>query len=240
MKHIVALSGGKDSTALALRLAEVEPRDYIYICTPTGDELPPMVEHWKKLEKILGKPIIYLGDQTIFELIDEMKMLPNWRARWCTRILKIEACQEYYNENKPAKIYVGLRADEEKRTGNKLFDDDIEQVFPLREWDWGLNEVLNYLDKKQITIPKRTDCGMCFFQRISEWWALWDEYPERFQKYIELEERIGHTFMSPGKFTNWPHALKDLKAEFDKGRIPASVSLQQELFDNSKCRVCSL
>ena len=39
MKHIIALSGGKDSTALALRLAEVEPREYEYVFTPTGDEL---------------------------------------------------------------------------------------------------------------------------------------------------------------------------------------------------------
>lgn len=34
--HVVALSGGKDSTAMALRLAEVEPREYTYVCTPTG------------------------------------------------------------------------------------------------------------------------------------------------------------------------------------------------------------
>ena len=39
-RHIVALSGGKDSTALALRLAEVEPCDYEYICTPTGMNCP--------------------------------------------------------------------------------------------------------------------------------------------------------------------------------------------------------
>lgn len=38
--HVVALSGGKDSTAMALRLREVEPREYTYICTPTGNELP--------------------------------------------------------------------------------------------------------------------------------------------------------------------------------------------------------
>jgi tRNA(Ile)-lysidine synthase TilS/MesJ len=42
MNHIVALSGGKDSVAMALRLVEVEPRDYLYVCTPTGNELHPM------------------------------------------------------------------------------------------------------------------------------------------------------------------------------------------------------
>ena len=57
MKHIVALSGGKDSTALALRLAEVEPRDYEYLCTPTGDELPVMEAHWRHLETLLGGPL---------------------------------------------------------------------------------------------------------------------------------------------------------------------------------------
>ena len=40
MIHVVGLSGGKDSTALALRLAETSPQDYVYLCTPTGDELP--------------------------------------------------------------------------------------------------------------------------------------------------------------------------------------------------------
>ena len=45
MTHVVALSGGKDSTAMALRLAEVEPQEYRYICTPTGRELPAMEAH---------------------------------------------------------------------------------------------------------------------------------------------------------------------------------------------------
>jgi tRNA(Ile)-lysidine synthase TilS/MesJ len=38
--HIVALSGGHDSTALSILLKETEPRPYNYVCTPTGDELP--------------------------------------------------------------------------------------------------------------------------------------------------------------------------------------------------------
>ena len=70
--HIVALSGGKDSTAMALRLAEVEPRNYIYICTPTGDELPDMDRHWKNLECFLGQPLIRLHGEwaDMFELIE--------------------------------------------------------------------------------------------------------------------------------------------------------------------------
>lgn len=53
--HVVALSGGKDSTAMALRLRELNPDvDYVYVCTPTGNELPEMWEHWRKLGQLLG------------------------------------------------------------------------------------------------------------------------------------------------------------------------------------------
>lgn len=37
MEHIIGLSGGKDSTCMALRLLEVEPdTDFQYLITPTG------------------------------------------------------------------------------------------------------------------------------------------------------------------------------------------------------------
>src|SRR6266850_5286122 len=83
-QNIVALSGGKDSTALALRLAEVEPRQYRYVCTPTGDELPEMMEHWARLERLLGAPIERLGTATLPGLIYQQHALPNVWMRWCT------------------------------------------------------------------------------------------------------------------------------------------------------------
>ncbi|MCP4552494.1 MAG: phosphoadenosine phosphosulfate reductase family protein [Bacteroidetes bacterium] len=242
--HIVALSGGKDSSAMAMRLAEIKPRNYIYFCTPTGDELPDMEDHWQKLSRILKQPILRLRDPdypTIYDLIDHFQMLPNWRARWCTRILKIETAQQFYNLVKPAVIYVGLRADEEKRQGNKLYDADIKQVFPMQEWGWGIKEVQKYLREKGITIPRRTDCAMCFYQRIGEWWDLWKYYPDYFKKVADLEDKIKYTLMSPGKHKNWPHKLSDLSNEFKKGRVPRGANSQMDLFnDSSKCRVCSL
>lgn len=90
-KHIVALSGGKDSTAMAIWLTENEPRDYTFVCTPTGDEPDAMFAHWRKLAGLLGKPILPITYRTgLVGLIREQHALPNWRQRWCTRILKIE------------------------------------------------------------------------------------------------------------------------------------------------------
>jgi len=245
MNHLVALSGGKDSTAMALRLKELNPdTEYIFFCTPTGDELPEMFKHWENIECLLGQKLIKLVDQeypTIYDLIDHFQMLPNWRARWCTRILKIELAQKFYQDHLPAKIYVGLRADEPARVGNKLYDENIEQVFPMQEWGWDIYAVHLYLESKGVKIPRRTDCAMCFYQRIGEWWNLWKDHPDHFQRLIDLEDKIGKTLLSPGKFTNWPHALKDLRAEFEKGRIPRGSDLQLSLFTRpSMCRTCSL
>jgi len=238
--HIVALSGGKDSTALAIRLAEIEPRNYIYICTPTGDELPEMETHWQKLSRILKQPILRVRDPeypTIYDLIEHFQALPNFRQRWCTRILKIETAQQFYNLVKPAIIYVGLRADEEKRQGNKLYDADIEQRFPMQEWGWSIKDVWDYLGEKNITIPQRTDCAMCFYQRLGEWWSLWKYYPDYFKRLINLENKIGHTLMSPGKHKIWPHKLSDLGNEFAKGRLPRGVESNSQ---NQKCRACNI
>ena len=240
--HIVALSGGKDSTALALRLNEVYPREYIYICTPTGDELPEMQTHWDKLSKRLQKPIIKLYNtkyKTIYDLIEHFQALPNFRQRWCTRILKIETAQDFYNLNKPAIIYVGLRADETNRKGNTLFDANVTQVFPMQEWGWTINDVKNYLIKKEIEIPRRTDCAMCFYQRIGEWWMLWKEHPEHFKKLSDLEDKIGHTLMTIGKHKIWPHKLSDLANEFNKGRKPREIKSKQKT-SITQCRICTL
>ena len=238
--HIVALSGGKDSTAMALRLAEVEPRDYTYVCTPTGDELPEMEAHWCALERLLGKPMVYLRHEfDLNGLIDHMQGIPNWRLRWCTRILKIEVAQTFYLRHPGSTAYVGLRADEEKRTGG-IYGEIVTQKYPLREWGWGIYEVLRYLDDCDVKIPVRTDCARCFYQTLGEWWELWKSYPDIYEHAAAQETKYGHTFRSPQRDT-WPAALVDLRAEFDAGRLPRDARVQEELFPmERKCRVCSL
>lgn len=126
---------------MALRLAEVEPREYKYLITPTGDELPEMLEHWATLEQLLDAPLTRLTNGTLDSWITNFGSLPSFRQRWCTRLLKIEPAIAFYHANKPAVAYVGLRADEpvEERTG--IYGVDIPQRYPLREWGWGIREV---------------------------------------------------------------------------------------------------
>ncbi len=236
--HIVALSGGKDSTALALALAEIEPReDYEYICTPTGNELPVMIDHWLKLGALLGKPIkpVTCG-HSLGGLIQLQQALPSWRMRWCTRMLKIEPFQRYCMERLPCTVYVGIRADEAREGAEHDMPLLIRQRFPLAEWGWGIADVLGYLKRRGVTIPDRTDCALCFFQTLYELWLLWRDHPDMWATGEEWEAMTGHTLRSDGRDT-WPAGLKPLRARFEAGDIPKQRSKMSDR--PMMCSVCA-
>lgn len=230
--HVVGLSGGKDSTAMALWLVENEPRQYEFICNETGDELPEMHAHWTRLEVLLNAPLKRIRDgRSLIELCEDENALPNWRQRWCTRILKIEPTIRYF-ETLPegSVLYVGLRADEEVRRG--LYGDDIVVRFPLREQKFDEAAVWKYLNDRGIVIPDRTDCGLCYYQRLGEWRTLYFEHPAHYAKGIALEKKMGHTFRSPGR-DNWPADLESLGKEFEAGKVPRNYNR------TSRCAVCN-
>ncbi len=245
MRHVVALSGGKDSTALALALREREPREYQFVCTPTGDELPDMVDHLAFLHRELGGITPLTCGRSLAGLVREQKALPNWRMRFCTRQLKIEPFLGYMMRIAPATAYVGLRADEPERQGT-VYDDvpGVEQRFPLREWGWNRADVESYLAHRGVVVPERTDCARCFFQTLGEWWLLWKNHPLIYASAEAEEEATGHTYRSPGR-DSWPASLRELRVEFEKGAQPRGVS-QTSLFDGgdamrrATCRVCTL
>lgn len=241
--HVVALSGGKDSTAMALVLKETMPEiEFTYVCTPTGNELPQMFKHWASLRETLGGSFVPIVADTLTGLIEKQSAIPNWRQRWCTRMLKIEPYAAWlmrqHEKYDTIYSYVGLRADEEEREGGDYTKvPNVEMVYPMRDWGWGIGEVLNYLEQRNIVIPERTDCAWCFFQTLGEWWVLWKEHPELYEEGVQIEEKVGHTFRSPGRDT-WPASLKELRKEFKKGRVPPNTKRQHDLFGRLQCRVC--
>lgn len=249
MKYVVALSGGKDSTAMALRLAEIEPRDYVYVITPTGNELPEMFVHWRKVSDLLGKPLVPIlhGKRSLQGLIREQKMLPNHQARWCTRMLKLEPYYGWLSTQTPCTSYVGLRADEESRPGMIFPDaDGVIMDFPMRRWGWSISDVTGYLESRGISIPERTDCAMCFWQKLGEWFLLWRDNPQAYAEAEALEAFVTEARGRPYTLRSnerdaWPAALKDLRAEFENGKVPTrSLKMMDSRRQSGACRVCTL
>lgn len=236
--HIVALSGGKDSTALALALRDAEPRDYTYVCTPTGNELPAMQAHWDRLGEILGTPIVSLtAGRTLMGLIYQQRALPNWRMRWCTRMLKIEPFEEYVLSHAPCTVYVGIRADEADREGVAYEDlgGNITRRYPMVEWGWNRGDVIDCLDRHGIEVPDRTDCAACFFQTLGEWHALWRHHPKLYAQAEAAEEYTGYTLRSPQRDTQ-PAGLKELREKFEAGYTPTPRTMSDR---KVMCAVCA-
>jgi hypothetical protein len=236
MRSVLAFSGGNDSTAMALRLAELG-EEFSLLFTPAGNEPAALFDHVEAVAAAISRPIIRPANRSLMFWIEHHGALPNWRQRWCTRQIKIEPCIAWLLEQTdPITLSVGLRADEEDRGG--IYGSYATYRYPLREWGWNRRAVLQYLDSRDVHPPQRTNCKLCYDQQLGEWWELWRADPEEWARGELLEERHGHTFRSPGRDT-WPAALKDLRARFEAGDVPRGADVQMELFRQyERCRVC--
>jgi hypothetical protein len=242
--QVVAFSGGKDSTAVALRMAE-RGEDFDLLFNVVGGEFKSLLDHVARVAALVGKTL-HATDPgfSLKGLIEGYESLPSHRMRWCTRQLKIEPTKAWLLTHPGTVLCVGLRADEEAREGG-LYGEDVTYRCPLREWGWGLAEVEGYLGVRGVLIPRRTDCPLCYDQRLSEWYALWHDHPDLWEEGERLEALTGHTFRSPGA-GKFPHRMADMRAAFEAGRLPRGV-LALPLFDDydvkassRRCRVCTL
>lgn len=229
---VAGFSGGKDSTAMVLRLAELG-EDFACLFTPTGNELPDLKAHMQRvMTEIAPREMVFPPNRSLAEWIDFYGALPNWRQRWCTRQIKVAPCAAYLAQRPGSTLLVGLRADEPEREG--LYGPYANYRYPLREWGWGLAEVWGYLESRGVDVPTRTDCAVCPYQRLGEWFALWRDNPEHYAEGVAWEKATGHTFRSPNRDT-WPADLESLALEFAAGRRPRPYRRAGD-----KCRVCSL
>jgi len=227
---IVAFSGGKDSTAMALHLAELgEPFRMLH--TATGNELPDVRVHIDRVVRECGCELIDLKAPTLGELIHKQRMIPNWWARWCTRMIKIEPCVKWIASHPRIRLAVGLRADEEGRAGGTY---KCEVVYPLRDWGWDIDDVTEYCAEAGYSPPRRTDCAVCFYQTLHEWHVLWSEYPDEYAQGEAWEKLCGHTFRSPQRDSH-PAALRELRLEFEAGYAPKARKKRGRM-----CRICSM
>ncbi|MCB9914970.1 MAG: phosphoadenosine phosphosulfate reductase family protein [Planctomycetes bacterium] len=194
-RHILGLSGGKDSSALAVYLRDRVP-DMEYVFTDTLKELPETYEYLAKLEAYLGKPIVRLNAERGFDhwLKVYNGYLPNARQRWCTRMLKIRPFEQYIGDDDVIS-YVGIRADED-REGYVSTKPNIRPVFPFKEDGITRDDVFRILDEAGLGLPKyyewrsRSGCYFCFFQRKAEWAGLLERHPDLFKKAMEYEQPL--------------------------------------------------
>lgn len=222
---------------MVLRMAELG-EEFECLFTPAGNEPPDLRAHVTAIIETIRRPLVEPTNLSLMFWIQKHNALPNFRQRWCTRQIKIEPCIAYLMKQTDPVLCVGLRADEEDRQG--LYGSYATYRYPLREWGWNIKDVRKYLMDRDVAVPQRTNCMLCYDQQLGEWWELWKSRPEEYAKGEALEAQMGHTFRSAQRDT-WPAALKDLRERFEAGHIPRGADYQRSLLDDDtygRCRVC--
>ena len=196
IRHICGISGGKDSSALAVYLRDKVPQMEYFFCD-TGAELPETYEYLTRLEVILGKPIVRLNEKKGFDHWFEVYRgaLPSPQMRWCTKIMKIKPIEEWIGDA-PAVSYVAIRADESNRKGYISTKSNIETRLPFVEDNIDKRQVMRILEDAGIGLPAyyewrtRSGCYFCFYQRKAEWIGLSERHPDLFDKAVAIERKM--------------------------------------------------
>lgn len=195
VRHVLGLSGGKDSAALAVYMRDRVP-DIEYFFCDTGKELPECYEFLDRLEAYLGKPIARLNAGRGFDhwLKVYGNYLPSSRMRWCTRMLKIKPFEEFIGTD-PAVSYIGIRADED-RSGYISSKENITPVYPFKQDGITRADVIRILETAGLGLPKyyewrtRSGCYFCFFQRKVEWVGLREKHPDLYEAAKAYEKMV--------------------------------------------------
>lgn len=261
VRHVLGLSGGKDSTALAIYLHDKVPNMEYFFCD-THEELPEVYEYLDKIKARLGIKITYLSAERGFEhWLDIFNgFLPSARMRWCTRQLKLNPFEMYVGDDEVIS-YVGIRADEE-RDGYISTKPNIKAVFPFKEDGLVKDDIIRILEDSGIGMPKyydwrsRSGCYFCFFQRKYEWVKLAEIHPDLFEKakQFEQEHSDGRTFTwNENETLEELIARKDLiiadhkramnrkkEAAPNKPLVDIFASVLDDEDDDEPCLVCHL
>ena len=234
--RLVSLSGGKDSTAMLLRMLEEGMKiDCILFCD-TGLEFPAMYEHLDKLERDIGRPITRVKSEYSYEYL--MFDVPvnrkentafaakfgkvhtgyGWagpRMRWCTTRLKDIPREKFLRELRQkytVKEYVGIAADEQYRLERKR-NKNPNHIHPLADWGMTEADCLKYCYERGYDWSglyehfKRVSCWCCPLQSLEELRQLYRYYPELWQKLKEWDKRTWRNFRAD-------YSVEQLEARF--------------------------
>ncbi len=236
-RHIVSLSGGKDSTALAVYLKNKIPQ-LEYVFCDTGAELVETYEYLDRVESFLEKKLVRLNSGKAFEeyLDKHRNFLPSPMSRWCTAEMKIKPYEDYIGSDR-CFSYLGIRADE-RREGYISRLPNITAVYPFQEDGIDRNAVYKILEDSGLGLPKyyawrsRSGCYFCFFQRSIEWVGLLERHPKLFAK-AEKFEQMGYNGGSEkftwvkGRTLDWIRKNKDAIKESHRVRMEKQAMKQQ-------------
>ena len=234
MKHIVMLSGGKDSTAMLSMMIEKGMQIDEVICVDTTKEFPAMYDHIEEIKKII--PVTILKIDFDFWFAEHVKTRgknkgskgygwPYFCVRWCTA-LKRDTILRYLKKYGQVIEYQGIAADEVARTERNSTSINVIK-YPLVEWGVTEADALQYCYDNGYTWNglykkfHRVSCFCCPLSRIGELRTVYKEFPELWGAIRELDVKSTRRFRSDYSLTELESKFKE-EEDANKTQPPKS------------------
>ena len=251
---IVSFSGGKDSTAMLLRMMELkEPIDEVISCD-TYKEFPQMYEHIERIKRLVesnGIKFTQLRNPLSFDywLLEHKPNRRNpdkfreqygdvsgysWatsRVRWCTTILKTQVIDKYLKELKEqfnVVECVGIAADETKRINR---ENNQAKRLPLVEWGWSEADCLNYCYALGYdwgglyNYFDRVSCWCCPLQSLDDLRNLRTHFPQLWDELKDMDKRTWRKFRA-----DYSVEELDIRFKFEEQKIAMGESIRSRAF----------
>lgn len=254
---VVNFSGGKDSTAMLLRMIELGEHIDEVICCDVGKEYPSMYDHIDKIKSIVERNGIkftllkhkYSFDHMMFEFQTPSakavgrhgKGWPTPRIRWCTGELKRDVTKRYLRPLKKTHDVIecdGIASDEQYRL-NRKNQQQSHKRHPLVEWGWTEEDCLNYCYSRGFDWDglykkfDRVSCWCCPLKSLEELRKLRQFFPDLWEELKEMDRRSWNQFRKD-------YSVQDLEIRFDLERefeAKGKSIRSREFFDELKKRL---
>lgn len=232
--NVVSFSGGKDSTAMLLRLLELNIKVDRIIFADTGFEFPELYIYIKKVAKRINREIEFIYPKNDFQYWfygsvtrgnnkDQVRGFP-LRAFPCywSREAKINPLRNAVN--KKDNFFIGIAYDERQRCDKK----NGNLIYPLVKWKWTEQDCINYLNKKNLFNPlyvnfDRLGCYFCPKQNEKSIYVLWKNYPKLWEKTKNWEKEN----IKIGRGLIFSKSMKQYETLFKNGYTPKKLPLYE-------------
>lgn len=227
--NVISFSGGKDSTAMLVKMIEdgEDIADIVYF--NGGWDFPQMHEHLEKVEEYIGRKITHLRPMKSFTQMAVSHKVrardgtvkrcgygwPGQLRRWCTRIkqtvLETHTKSLAYRNPLPIVQCIGFACDEVNRVERRRPKDSSVLIdrFPLVEWNMTEAEALAFCRNRGFDwgglydVFDRVSCFCCPLGGKRQVWRIRDNYPELMHRMLELEES-----MPEGKYRGFTRGMR--------------------------------
>ena len=232
--NVIHFSGGRSSAYMTKRLIDEGMTDFVVLFQNTGKESPETLDFVNQCDIKWNLNIVWLEyrSRNSFEVvtyetasrngepfemaINDNKRLPGGFMRFCTKELKMKPAKRYLKTIGVVECdkYLGIRYDEPRRWMKRVGVED--EFLPLVKWKITKNDVLNYWYQSEFDLNLDEpfgNCDLCFHKKPSKIKHIAKHYPEKFQWWIDMENKWNHYFRNDGpmqKYLDNAHKQYDM------------------------------